>query len=660
MLNNAMKFAELVALVEAKGTKPGERYKSSMDAEGPKGIASSPIGKSNYNPEKRVADSRWDFDPTQIGDVGKLQGSQVWNTFKNAFGLLMNNGMFKPRLGKIIEKFNQQRQSLNLEDEKKLDNLYAMEVKMAGKIEGIKADLKIRQQMIRHYDMPRRDKEELEIEISKLSSGLETAKKILSKERSGWSLTAVSEVTNKLKDIDRLNSIIADERAKPTPKIDKIKKSQQELNAIEKSLRSPKLAIVRKKMDIISKESEKLDKMKEKMDHANMTPRQIDQVKSVTYDLRDDLDKAQKMYDKIKEELDELTASVANIGPLNQEANDEAIAALKKDVLYYADLILSNMEKDTPQNLKNFSEVNWEEIGAGRVEQIAALRALTRDDSTNPIFGYLERFQRAYDNQEFDVGRALNKNVNISTVRDFENLPFYTFSRIYKFMLNAGALNKQAISEIDETSPLHQQGLNEIDEIVSGNETSKDAASAGLIRTKWADEVTKEALKSAVSKLQIPDKQKSGLYVDISAPFNVNRGGKTSFFMFKSRVDAAIRDAKRSIYKESFDEFAARILQSTEFDEIDYKLDLMEIIEESSKKCTGPTKKASSDRKGKKWTKCAKQPDGSYKRIHWGEAGVRVTGKSGNTKRKKSFKSRHSCDKAKPGSANALSCSDWE
>jgi hypothetical protein len=35
--------------------------------------------------------------------VGALQGSQVWNTFKNSFGLLMNNGMFKPRLGKIIE-----------------------------------------------------------------------------------------------------------------------------------------------------------------------------------------------------------------------------------------------------------------------------------------------------------------------------------------------------------------------------------------------------------------------------------------------------------------------------------------------------------------------------------------------------------------------------
>lgn len=76
-------------------------------------------------------------------------------------------------------------------------------------------------------------------------------------------------------------------------------------------------------------------------------------------------------------------------------------------------------------------------------------------------------------------------------------------------------------------------------------------------------------------------------------------------------------------------------------------------------KCTGPTKKAHSTRKGKKWTKCARQSDGSYKRIHWGQAGVRVTGKSGNTKRKKSFRARHKCSSAKAGTPQAAACADW-
>ena len=91
---------------------------------------------------------------------------------------------------------------------------------------------------------------------------------------------------------------------------------------------------------------------------------------------------------------------------------------------------------------------------------------------------------------------------------------------------------------------------------------------------------------------------------------------------------------------------------------MNFQLLVEEILEEAGK-CTGPTKKAASTRKGKKWSKCARQPDGSYKRIHWGQKGVKVTGKSGNTKRKKAFRKRHKCSSAKPGSPAAAACADW-
>jgi hypothetical protein len=86
---------------------------------------------------------------------------------------------------------------------------------------------------------------------------------------------------------------------------------------------------------------------------------------------------------------------------------------------------------------------------------------------------------------------------------------------------------------------------------------------------------------------------------------------------------------------------------------------LVQVIIEEAAKCTGPTKKASSDRKGKKWMACVRQTDGSYKRVHWGQKGVKVTGKSGNTKRKKAFRARHKCSKAKPGTPQAQACKDW-
>ena len=91
---------------------------------------------------------------------------------------------------------------------------------------------------------------------------------------------------------------------------------------------------------------------------------------------------------------------------------------------------------------------------------------------------------------------------------------------------------------------------------------------------------------------------------------------------------------------------------------MNFQLLIEELLSESAK-CTGPTKKTSSNRKEKKWMKCARQPNGSYKRVHWGQKGVRVTGKSGNTKRKKAFRARHKCSSAKAGSAQAMACKDW-
>ena len=77
-------------------------------------------------------------------------------------------------------------------------------------------------------------------------------------------------------------------------------------------------------------------------------------------------------------------------------------------------------------------------------------------------------------------------------------------------------------------------------------------------------------------------------------------------------------------------------------------------------RCTKATKKASSTRKGKKWMKCVKNPNGKgYVRRHWGQKGVWVTGKKGDTKRKKGFRARHGCSTAKKNSSKDLACKDW-
>jgi hypothetical protein len=171
------------------------------------------------------------------------------------------------------------------------------------------------------------------------------------------------------------------------------------------------------------------------------------------------------------------------------------------------------------------------------------------------------------------------------------------------------------------------------------------------VKTEKQFEDLRPDLINYIKSLKI-DKFKKDTMVNIAnQPFAPIRGRATSAVKLIAML-------KADNITESFDDFFEQILSEFSYDEDDYKLDMMEIVESKSKKCTGPTKKASSDRKGKKWTKCAKQPDGSYKRIHWGEAGVRVG--SGDSKRKKSFKARHKCSSAKPGSPKAQACKDWK
>ena len=50
--------------------------------------------------------------------------------------------------------------------------------------------------------------------------------------------------------------------------------------------------------------------------------------------------------------------------------------------------------------------------------------------------------------------------------------------------------------------------------------------------------------------------------------------------------------------------------------------------------CTKTTKKTSSTSKGKKWMKCVSNGKGGYKRVHWGQKGVTVSGKRSGKKKK--------------------------
>lgn len=80
------------------------------------------------------------------------------------------------------------------------------------------------------------------------------------------------------------------------------------------------------------------------------------------------------------------------------------------------------------------------------------------------------------------------------------------------------------------------------------------------------------------------------------------------------------------------------------------------LLEKSGSRCTKVTQQQSSTRSDKKYMRCVKV-DGKLKRVHYGDPNLRI--KKSNPARRKSFRARHKCSTAKPGTAKALSCANW-
>lgn len=89
---------------------------------------------------------------------------------------------------------------------------------------------------------------------------------------------------------------------------------------------------------------------------------------------------------------------------------------------------------------------------------------------------------------------------------------------------------------------------------------------------------------------------------------------------------------------------------------INFKLLVEEVLTEEGGRCTKVTGQQPSTRKDKKYMRCTKV-NGKLKRVHYGDPNLRI--KKSNPKKRKSFRARHNCSNAKPGTPKYFSCKNW-
>lgn len=368
---------------------------------------------------------------------------------------------------------------------------------------------------------------------------------------------------------------------------------------------------------------------------------------------KEELVKFKGIKDEAQAELDSVYDQIEGVSKENEEIDAsylEQMLAVIRDTakrLYKKQVeeLLINPEENKMRTIPiNELDIKMfeKQIDKDAQTQLQLLNMLlSEDSSTNPLTLFLDLQKRNYDeykNNFFEVKRGDNYSISIEQL--YRSLPlFKMISYFYNVIMKSPMIS------------LNTKQKKRIKSIVGGDD---------MIQRLEAVKNEKEWEELRTDLLQYIKKQK----IDTDRKKMLSDIAKGSFQPIRGRASAAVKiisALKAAAITESFDELAASYINECNIDVNDFLIDLQEVkvLMEKSKKCTGPTQKASSNRKGKKWTKCARQPDGSYKRIHWGQAGVRVTGKSGNTKRKKSFKKRHGCSSAKPGTPKFMACRDW-
>lgn len=517
-----MKFLEFHKLITEKDDKPGARFHSVQNREGPAGIVSGPIGKSD-NFELRQNLDRWEYNPesdTTVGKSGFSTESKLWKSMLTSFRLLFNDPYFDKQVQKISKKFNDSRDSYKnirgnedggfdkYDEENQLEKLERNQTKYRSDLTGFRDDLDAKTKILNRTKLPPSEKNKMETDIAMMEAKVASLNAQMKRE---------STERRKADYMAKINELVA-----------------------------------------------LLDKKRTRYDQAMLKGPEIEKLKVNIFDLDKKIEKYEEKLEKTTEELETLYSRINTINDTNEKANEAATTGFLDLIKFTASgLINEYKDKITAGDPSN---VDWSSELKTLQDAVDRLSALESDASaSNPILGYLEKFQRDYGDKEFNAGQALDKNVNITKARDFNKLPFMVLMRVYSSIRSS---EKTPIALDKLTTVQNDASLGELNGVL--DRMSVDTPEA---KAEWENPNTKAYIKGVLDQLPIPAFSKNTFKARIDSPWAVNRGKKTPAALLKMNITDELK-----MKSESFDNMFSNMITLLEFDEDDYKVDMIEVL----------------------------------------------------------------------------------
>lgn len=452
-----MNFNQLVALFEAKGTKPGERYFNAKAQEGPSGITSSPIGKDNYNPEKA------EFKQKDPADTGGYDVAAVIGLLSKGLQLLKNDDVFEDQMRGIMNGFKRNRHQISAYQESVLKSKPKVIDNQWGEINRLTKILNNPQ-----YDA------------------------ITNTEKKKGGFTSTESPTT---------SRLSQDRAQFQADLAKVKALKDENEAI--------LNAVYDDVDGVTERNEELNN--------EYLEQLLTAVKHTT----------KRLYTKLSDEI--------------REGSDEPH---KMKPITMHDLDWSMLEKRITKDAE---------------AQLQLLEMLGLEDGKNPLIRFMEIQEENY-NDARDRYYQLRRGDNYSVTTDqlYQNLPLFRF---VNFLSNS-ILKAPKIA-------LTTKQKKSVDGATSDGGGMFDRL--GAINNERQFEELKPALIEYVDGLDLDEGQKRAIKQLANGKFVVRRGAPNAAFKIRSLL-------KTAQITESFDDYAIKILRSSQINYDDYKLDMIEVL----------------------------------------------------------------------------------
>lgn len=558
-----MNFDDLYTLaLEAKGTKPGERYFNIQRQIGPRGVtgteagitddgqvfspetsrgyASGPVGVvDNFEKRQKIDPMRkYGIDPTKMASQKDVYRIEAENNMRvrNSFALLFNSKNFYSEFKNIYSKYmggkkegddekNNIRNSISFEEEREFNRLIVEVDRRASNVTGIRNQIEELAKL----------KAEAENVANKISEINDYIKRLKNKK-------------SKSKDTDLRNNI--DEQ---------IKQAQMDISLRQSSAKQSSIDTYQKEINTLEKK----------------------------------LISEEGQYLEAKQKLEELQDKISTVTEKNIKNNDNVILLVKELIKDKAKglYLRYKIENDISDEEIDSKNVDFVKVSKDIASKLKLLKQLSTDD--NPIFSFINEHEKQFQERmrEFD-SRLMNSNINIGTMRMFDKLPAKILGKYFSSIASNAIDRKTIPLENLDSSPVYEALKEFIDKLES-------------IRNKQDWEDAKSVLKPLVKKLPFSKLNKDIINDRLKGFYSMNRDGFTNV----KQLLSTIQSMKKEVIGESFDQLTSRYASSFNLDINDFLIDLQEVnaLLESS---------------GKRFKKVIKnKKTGRTKTVRYGQAG---------------------------------------